>query len=109
MNTMSEYSNMLKLSGYSEQFRANTIKGVMSRWETVQSDVASGNRVLHRSQDQIALQKASRGGNNSASWFLREQTTSTMKFPMTPGSELRNKIQESIKNVRGPDGGFKRL
>ena len=57
----------------------------------------------------LRIKLPNRGGNNSAFWFIREQTTSTMKIPMTPGSELRNKIQESIKDVRGPDGGFTKI
>ena len=48
VNIMAEYSNMLRLSGYSEQFRYNTENGVMTRWNTVLDDVSKGNRVLHK-------------------------------------------------------------
>ena len=32
-----------------------------------------------------------------------------MKVPITPGSELKNIIQQSIKDVRGPDGGYTKV
>ena len=102
---LSDFSNMLRLSGYSEAFRMNTINGALLRWREVLSLVDKGDRVLHRSQDQIANQKKEKGGGNPATWFLRNQTTSTIGVPYTPSGMLKNNVQKELNKIRGPDGG----
>ena len=102
---MTDYANMLRWSGYSEKFRRDTVKGIMDRWETVVSDVNENKRSLHRSTEDITIQKEQRGTSNNSTWFLKRDITTTMTVPITPSSSLRNKIQQRLANVRGPDGG----
>ena len=77
---MSEYSNTLRISGYSERFRSNTINGVMERWKTVTKEVEDGKRVLHRSQEQIQEQKSRKDGRTPATWFLKGEFSTTLSL-----------------------------
>ena len=47
---LAEYSMMLKLPGYSQEYRRNTLSGILKRWDTVQSEIKSGNREFHRTR-----------------------------------------------------------
>ena len=96
---------MLKLSGYSQNYRKNTLTGILKRWDTVKNEIESGNRQFHRNREQIALQKASRGGNNAANWFLKGTVTTTLSVPITANSALKNNIQKTLSSTKGPDGG----
>ena len=102
---MADYSNMLRLSGYSEKFRADTVEGVLSRWEVILKEVQEKKRVLHRSTDQILQHKSLKGTVNNSTWFLKGENTTTMSVPITPSSTLRNRLQDKLSDVRGPDGG----
>ena len=106
---LSDFSNMLRLSGYSEDFRLNTINGVLLRWREVLNQVDQGNRLLHRPQNMIAEQKRARGGNNTATWFLKGEVTNTLKVPYTPSGTLRNNVQKALNSIRGPDGGYTKV
>ena len=96
---------MLRISGYSERFRSELLNGVLKRWDQVVSDVKNGTRVLHRSQELIRSQKSVRTGRTASTWFLKNETTSTVSVPITPSSHLRSQIQTILNGVRGPDGG----
>ena len=86
-------------------FRQNTISGVIKRWHEVCKMVDDGTRVLHRSQEQIMRQKLDKSGTSSATWFMKDEITSTMNVPYTPNGVLKSNIQNALKKVRGPDGG----
>ena len=49
--------------------------------------------------------KSIKTGRCASTWFLTGQTTSTLTVPMTHNSELKSKVQEALKDLRGPDGG----
>ena len=89
---MADYSNMLRLSGYSEKFRVDTVEGVLSRWEVILKEVHEKKRVLHRSTSQIIQHKLQRGTVNNSTWFLKGENTTTMSVPITPASKLRNNL-----------------
>ena len=46
------------------------------------------------------------GGKNPSSWFLRRETTSTLKISVIPSGTLRDRVQKSFTSLRGPDGGY---
>ena len=96
---------MLKLSGYSENYRRNTVNGVMMRFDTVLAEVSEGKRKFQRTRQTIETQKSARGGNNSGNWFLKGLITSTLSVPISEDSKLKSNIQTALKSVRGPDGG----
>ena len=102
---LSSFSNMLRISGYSEVFRQNTISGIQKRWNEVLVDVRTGKRVLHRCQEDIINAKKNKGGRTASSWFLKGTTTSTLNVPITPASQLKSRIQNKLNNIKGPDGG----
>ena len=102
---LSEFSNMLRISGYSEAFRSNTISGIMKRWDVVLSEVKDKKRSLHRCQEEIRDAKSSKGGRTASTWFLKGTTTATLNVPITPASQLKSNIQKSLNTIKGPDGG----
>ena len=69
----------------------------------------NGSRILHRSQDMIRTQRANKPGRYPTTWFLDGQFSSTLAVPITPDSVLKSNIQNTIKSVRGPDGGFTKV
>ena len=99
------YSNMLKISGYSHQYRLNTISGVLKRWDQMVSDINSGKIKFHRSRSMIDAQRAARGGQTAANWFLKDLITTTLSLPMTENSSLKRAIQSTLSSIKGPDGG----
>ena len=96
---------MLKLSGYSEEYRRNTLSGVLKRWDTVVAEINDGTRKFHRNRSEIQLQKSTRGGNCPANWFLKGTVTATLSVPISHDSKLKRNIQKSLKSTKGPDGG----
>ena len=104
---MAEYSNMLRLSGYSESYRWNTISGVLKRWDQVKQEIDSGSRKLHRSKLEIKEHKKNKGGTLPSTWFLKDTITTTLSVPITPGSQLKANLQKRLQDSKltGPDGG----
>ena len=102
---LSDYSLMLKLSGYSSNYRKNTLAGILKRWDSVLTEINTGKRQFHRNREQIALQKLAKGGNNSSNWFLKGTVTTTLAVPITVNSELKSNIQKRLSSTKGPDGG----
>ena len=102
---MADFSNMLRLSGYSQKFREDTLNGVISRWKQIITEVNEKKRQLHRSTKEIKRQKLLKGSVDNCTWFLKVEITTTMSVPITPASSLRNKLQEKLMDIRGPSGG----
>lgn len=63
---MTEFSNALRISGYTEKYRKDILEGIMKRWKDVLEMVRKGERVLHRSQEAIRYQKSIKKGRHSA-------------------------------------------
>ena len=102
---LSEFMNMLRVSGYSERFRSDLLNGVLKRWEQVMSEVKNGTRMLHRSQELIRSKKLLKSGRTASTWFLKNETTATVSVPITPSSNLKSTLQNVLNKIRGPDGG----
>ena len=75
---LSNFSNMLYISGYSEKYRYNIIKGVISR---------------HK---EIIKMKQNKGGNSANTWFLTSEINNILMTTATPNSELATKLKESL-------------
>ena len=63
---MTEFSNALRISGYTEKYRKDILEGIMKRWKDVLEMVRKGEIVLHRSQEAIRYQKSIKKGRHSA-------------------------------------------
>ena len=106
---LAEYSNMLRLSGYSEKERYNNIKGAVTRHREMIREVETGERhSLYRTRDQILTAKDLKGGLSAASWFLGGETRSVISCHATPGGILADKIRKAVGVNRRPTTELKR-
>ena len=93
---MDLFSNMLWISGYSHEYRYNLIKGAIERMKTVREKVASKEWMSqYRDRNAIMDAKMAKGGNSSATWFLKDDVTSTLTVTATPGSELHMMVRDT--------------
>ena len=103
---MDAFSNMLRLSGYSQSYRLNTIKGAIERMVEVRENVRTGIwKSQYRSRDEIYKAKQLKGGNSAATWFLKGDTTGTVTCCATPNSELQKLIKDNLNTEKQADGG----
>ena len=81
---MTEYSDMLRISGYSEKERLNFIKGALTRHREMLDEVNRGERVLlFRERKHIEEAKDLKGGLSAASWYLGGQVKTTVSCQAT--------------------------
>ena len=62
-------------------------------------------KLFFRSGDEIREQKKIRSGQYGNTWYLRNGVTNTIQVMSTPRSELASKLQSSLSDKAGPDGG----
>ena len=93
---LSVYANTLRMSGYSQRERHNTIKGAIERFNQMRKDVKDGNReCMYRSGEQIKKHKAEKKDWPNT-WFLQGQVTNTVSCPVTPGATLKRSLNSQI-------------
>ena len=103
---LNSFSNMLRVSGYSPEFRHHTIRGVISRMKQVKEMVSTGEWTSHyRDRKAITEAKKSKGGNSASTWFLKGLTTATTTCMATPGSTLQLAIRAKLAEGQQADGG----
>ena len=61
---LSEYSNMLRISGYTHKFRNEMVIGAIKRYEEMLEKELKGEIRFYRNRQQITNQKKSKGGQN---------------------------------------------
>ena len=97
---------MLRISGYSQEYRFNIIKGAIDRMKEVRAKVASGEWVSqYRDRPTIVSAKAARGGFSKGTWFLKNETTTTLTCAATPGSMLQERLKATLKAGVQADSG----
>ena len=103
---MDEFSNMLRISGYSSQYRYNVMKGAIERMKEVRRKVASGEwKSQYRDRASILAAKIAKGGSSASTWFLKGEVTSTLTVTATPGSELQKAVRKALEKAPQADGG----
>ena len=94
---LAEYSNMLRISGYTTRERYNNIKGATARHRQMMEEVHSGEREsIYRRRAQIMEAKDLKGGLSAASWFLGGDVRAVLSCQATPGSVLADKIRKEV-------------
>ena len=71
------------------------LKGILNLRAMEEAHIRSGKKVRYRSGEQIKAQKASKVGNFSDTWFLKDGFTVTLKFQCIKSrllKEAANKI-----------------
>ena len=72
---LTEYSNCMRISGYSSAERFRAIRGGCMRFEEMKIKVNRGEiKSLHRSKDEILRTKIAKGGLVASSWYLKGKT-----------------------------------
>ena len=76
---LSEFSNCLRVSGYSHKERYECIRGAVMRYEEMCRKVEEGEIVsLNRDKAEIVNTKKEKGGLIASSWFLKGKTSRTI-------------------------------
>ena len=105
VRVLSEYNNMMRVSGYDGAFRQDILEGILAREREVSGEVEAGTRVRYR--DGRAIQRGKQGklGKYNNTWFLNGVATSTLKVQCTPGGGLGTAIRARMRGLKAPDGG----
>ena len=104
-NTLSKFSNAMRISGYDRKFRYQAIKGILDANDKFLTDVNTGSKSLYRSGSQIRDAKKDKLGQYGNTWFMTNGTTNTIQVQATPNSNLVGMMQSLLDNKVGPDGG----
>jgi hypothetical protein len=103
---LTEWSNMLRISGYNELYRYSVMVGAIDRYNEIvkmEKDGVIDN--LYRSREQVVNDCVKRGGKSAAAtWFMKGDVTSTLCTAPTPNSELRDQIVKKLTGVVTADG-----
>ena len=103
---MNIFSNMLRISGYSMEYRRHAIGGAIKRMKEVRRLVETGTWASqYRDRKTILETKEQKGGNTPGTWFLKGETTSTIVCTATPDSSLQSHIRRSLATSDQADGG----
>ena len=79
----------MRLSGYSDRERYEAIRGPTMRFEEMKNQVDTGTiKSLHRDRKEILRSKVLKGGHSAATWYLKGDTSSTIKCSPTPGGDI---------------------
>ena len=95
----------LRVSGYSEKERFDSIRGAVSRQEEMRRMVSEGEiPSLHRTRKEILQCKARKSGILASTWFLKGETSRSVKCHPTPGGRLAKLINKAMN----PEGNRER-
>ena len=94
---LNRWSNCLRISGYSSKERYDTIRGAILRKKEMEKKVNTGEiKSLNRTRKKILMTKDAKGGGTAATWYLRGQTSSTIKCQPTPGGILASRLKKAL-------------
>ena len=97
---MNEWSNCMRISGYSQKERYEAIRGAVMRQEEMKRKLEQGEiQSLHRGRREIQASKERKGGLQASTWYLRGQTARTVRCDPTPGSRLCKSLNEALNPV----------
>ena len=85
VKVMTEFMNMLKISGYDQKYRYTLLTGIMARHKQCEDAILEGARVRFRCKQDIVNMKAERTGKHANTWFLRGNRSNILKVQYTPG------------------------
>jgi hypothetical protein len=103
---LSEWGNMLRISGYNELYRFNILRGAVSRYdELIRMEKEGLIANLYRNRAQVVSDTVKKGGKAAAAtWFMRGGKSCTLNTAPTPDGLLRDRIQSTLTGVTTPDG-----
>ena len=106
IEVLGEFSNAMRISGYSLQVRHDIVRGVLERSKQMEELIRAGSKIRYRNFKEMETQKSSRYGKHKNTWFLRGEVTSILKVQVTPRGHLASITREILRGLRAPDGGL---
>ena len=101
---LSEFSERLRDSGYTERYRQQLIKSVLKGWDKMVEEHKAGRRPINRARSWQEASRRQEKAKKKTSWFKSGGYTTVIFCPYTPGSELAKKwrmIEERGAESRG--------
>ena len=98
---LSEFSARLRDSGYSQRFRQEVIRSILSGWDRMVKEQEAGRRPINRSRSWQKERRRQDKQRKKSSWYRTGGFSTVMFCPWTPGSELANRWKEL--EVRGAE------
>ena len=102
---LSEFSNTMRISGYSENYRFDILKGAVKRHREMLDLAQKGEITLYRNREEIMVTKKEKGGSSPNTWYLKGNKTTTLTVAATPGGVLKQQMTHALKGVLAPDKG----
>ena len=88
---------MMRVSGYSEKDRFETIRGAHMRYQEMRSKVEKGEiQSLNRQKKEIQKMKEDKGGLTAGSWFLKGNIRRVMTCKPTPNGQLAVNLKKAL-------------
>ena len=101
---LSEFSERLRDSGYTERYRQQLILSVLRGWDKMVEEHKAGRRPINRARSWQEESRRQEKARKKTSWFKSGGYTTVIFCPYTPGSELAKKwrmIEERGAESRG--------
>ena len=88
--------NCMRISGYTQKERYNTVKGAVQRYRQIRDMVTKGEKIsIYRSGEEIRDKKSmSKCWSNT--WFLKGNVCNTVSCPVTPGGVLKRNLTKVV-------------
>ena len=97
---LATFMDSLRASGYSQQYRAQILSGVLERAKQMRLE-----GLKYRNRQEIERAKAGRKNGWINTWFLKGSYTSVFQVQASVDGGLAGAVREATRNHRAPDGG----
>jgi hypothetical protein len=107
---LTTWGNMLRVSGYTAQYRHRILVGAILRHNKLLEDWHTGKiPSFYRTRKEMVEAKQSKGKSSAATWFLKGQVTGTLDVVATPNSVLATSLQKLLKGLPTSTGGLTKV
>ena len=91
---LSDFSARLRFSGYSERYRQQVIRSVLSGWDKMVKEQEEGRRPINRAREWQADQRKMDKTKKKNSWYKAGGFSTVIFCPYTPGGELARRWRQ---------------
>ena len=96
---MSEFSERMRDSGYSERFRQEIIAGAWTGFDKIIIKQQEGIRPIHRLRSFQAEERKTKKRNKKTNWYKSGGYSTVMFCPHTPGGELAAELRKAEEDT----------
>ena len=108
---LSDFSLRMKLSGYSESYRATIIRSALAAWQKMLEEDRTGVQPLYRERCWMRKERNKEKEKKKSRWFRRlggQTNDFTLFCPMSPGGRLAHKWRQVMEEMRTSSGNLVR-